>query len=116
MFHPATLPRQPAGLDFIMRSNTMGDSSAFDVKPVSETIGLNLQAGGRFMVRGLSGCRHFMDGHPYPYDAPGRNVPSMAGYGWNCQAKRQRERRCPAGAGHRRSGLTSQSARANAVR
>jgi len=114
MFDPAALPRQPGGLDFIMRSNATSDSSAFDVQPVAETIGLNLQASGRFMVHGLSGYNDFTAGHPYRHDAPGRNVSFMAGFSWICQARRQRSRRRPAQAGRRPSGLTSQSARASA--
>ena len=114
MFDPAALPRQPAELDVIMRSNTTSDSSAFDVKPVAETIGLNLQASGRFMVHGLSGYNDLTGGHPSRHDAPGRNVSFMAGFSWICQARRQRSRRCPARAGHRRSRMTPQSARAGA--
>jgi hypothetical protein len=114
MFDPAILPRQPAGLDFNMQCNTTSDFSAFDVKQVSQTAGPNVQAGDQFMVHGLSGYIDFMDGHPYLYDASGRNVSFMAGFSWICQARLQRGRRCPAQAGHRPSGLTPQSARANA--
>jgi hypothetical protein len=114
MFDPAALPRQPAGLGFIVRSNTTSDSSVFDVNAVAETIGLNLRASGRFMVHGLYGYNDFMDRHPSLYDASGRNVSFMAGFSWICQPRLRRRRRCPAQAGHRPSGLTPQAARANA--
>jgi hypothetical protein len=114
MLDPAALPRQAAGLDFVMRSHTTSGSSAFGVRPVAETIGLNLQASGRFMVQGLSGYNDFAGGHPYQYDAPGRNVSFLKGFSWICQAKRQRRRRRPAQAGHRRLRMTPRSARAGA--
>jgi hypothetical protein len=114
MIDLAILPRQPAGLDYITQCNTTSDFCAFDVKQVSQTVGLNLQASGRFMVHGLSGYNDFMDGHPSLYDASGRNVSFMAGFSWICQPRLRRRRRCPAQAGHRPSGLTAQAARANA--
>jgi hypothetical protein len=80
MFDPTILPGQPAGLDFIMQSNTMSDFSALDVKQVSQTVGLDFQASDRFRVHGLFGYHDFMDGHPYLYDASGRNVSFMAGF------------------------------------
>jgi hypothetical protein len=83
MFDPTILPGQPAGLDFIMQSNTMSDFSALDLTQLSQTVGLNVKVSDRFMVHGLFGYNDYSDGHPYMlYDTTGRNTSFMAGLSW----------------------------------
>ena len=82
MFDPTVLPGQPAGLDFIMQSNTMSGFSALEVRQAVQSVGVNYRLTDNLVFNSLFQYNDFNDSQPYLFDATGRHVSFMAGVNW----------------------------------
>ena len=82
MFDPSILPGQPAGLDFVMQSNTMSGFSALDVQHVVQTVGFNYRLTDNLVLNSAFLYNDLSDTLPYLFDATGRHVSFMAGVNW----------------------------------
>ena len=82
MFDPTILPGQPAGLDFIMQSNTMSGFSALKVRHAVQSVGVNYRLSDNLVFNSLFQYNDFDDSQPYLFDGTGRRVSFMAGVNW----------------------------------